>query len=174
LNADEENLEQFLQDLELEETTENNENDEIIESEFYEFSDVQWNAYEGRHKCFDFIGKSGLQLDLPKDISAFDTFMLFFDEDVINLIVTETNIYAEQTIQRTRISRHNRLNKWHPTNSEEIRKFFGLFMWMGLVRMGNITSYWSNKDIYKNSIAPSPSHVSKQISNIITPLTFFK
>ena len=80
--------------------------------------------------------------------------MLFFDEELINLIVTETNIYAKQTIQRTRTSRHNRLNKWHPTNSEEIRKFFGLFMWMGLVRMGNITSYWSNKDIYKNSIAP--------------------
>ncbi|GLV46249.1 hypothetical protein CBL_12326 [Carabus blaptoides fortunei] len=155
LNADEENLQQFLQDLESEETTENIENDEILECEFYEFSDVQWNAYVGRHKCFDFIGKSGLQLELPKNISAFDTFMLFFDEEVINLIVTESNIYAEQTIQRTRTSRHNRLNKWHPTNSEEIRRFFGLIMWMGLVRMGNITSYWSNKDIYKNSIAPS-------------------
>ena len=70
LNADKENDQQFFQDLELKKTTENIENDEILECEFYEFSDVQWNAYEGRHKCFDFIGKSGLQY--------------------INLIVTET------------------------------------------------------------------------------------
>ena len=63
LNANKENVQQFLQDLESEETTENIENDEILECEFYEFSDVQWNAYEGRHKCFDFIEKSGLQLD---------------------------------------------------------------------------------------------------------------
>ena len=66
----------FFLDLEQEETTENIEN-KILECEFYEFSDVQWNAYEGRHKCFDFIGKPGLQLDLPKNTSALDTFMLF-------------------------------------------------------------------------------------------------
>ena len=87
--------------------------------------------------------------------------MLFFKE-LINFIVTETRICCDQTIQRTRTSRHNRLNKWHPTNSEEIRKFFGLFMWMGLVRMGNITYNWSNKDIYKNSIGPK-HHVSTHI-----------
>ena len=68
--------------------------------------------------------------------------MLFFDEKLINLIVTETNLYAKQTIQRTRTSRHNRLNKWHLTNSEGITTFFALFMWMGLVQMGNMISYW--------------------------------
>ncbi|GLV35849.1 hypothetical protein CBL_09916 [Carabus blaptoides fortunei] len=46
LNANEENLQQFLQDLESGETRENIENNEILECEFYEFSDVQWNAYE--------------------------------------------------------------------------------------------------------------------------------
>ena len=57
--------------------------------------------------------------------------MLFFGKELINLIVTKTNIYAEQKIQRSQTSGHNLLNKWHPTNSEEIRKFFGLLMWMG-------------------------------------------
>lgn len=45
-------------------------------------SDVEWSDDEGRHKCFDFIGKSGLQLDLSRNISAFETFILFFDEEI--------------------------------------------------------------------------------------------
>ena len=46
LNADEETVKQFLQDLESEETTENIKNDEILRYKLYEFSDIQWNAYK--------------------------------------------------------------------------------------------------------------------------------
>lgn len=154
-DEEDDNLQERLEDMELEETAEENENDEISNCELLGSSDVEWGNYRGRHKLFNFMGKSGLQLDLPTNISGFDTFALFFDEEVINLIVTETNIYAEQTIKRNRITRHSRLNKWIPTDAEEMKNFFGLFMWMGLVRMGNITSYWSTKLVYKNTIAPS-------------------
>lgn len=114
----------------------------------------QWTEYQGRHKIFPFTGKSGLQIDVSKNISPYETFCLFVDDEVMNLIVEQTNKYAEQKIQVTRMSRHNRLNKWVSTNKEEIKKFLGLVLWMGLVPLGSIAAYWSTRPIYQNSIAP--------------------
>ncbi|GLV38191.1 hypothetical protein CBL_12837 [Carabus blaptoides fortunei] len=45
--------------------------------------------------------------------------------------------------------------KWtaYESDSEEIKKFLGLLIWMGLARLGSIPSYWSTRDIYKNNVA---------------------
>ena len=36
-----------------------------------------------------------------------------------------------------------RLDKWTPTNKNELKRFFGLLLWMGLVKLPSISSYWS-------------------------------
>lgn len=113
---------------------------------------VEWMEYEGRHKTFTFTGKSGLQTDIAGNISPFDAFSLFVDDDVLDFIVRETNRYADQVITSTRTSRHSRLSKWAPTCKDEMKKFLGLLMWMGLNRRSSIQSYWSTKPIYQNNI----------------------
>ena len=72
-------------------------------------------------------------MDLPSDISASEVLSLFLDEKMISLLVTETNTYAEQKLQQHEMTGQARHNRWQPTTSEEITKFIGLMIWMGLV-----------------------------------------
>ena len=37
---------------------------------------------------------------------------------------------------------------WHPTSSEEIRKFVAFLLYMGLVRVGSYELYWSTASLY--------------------------
>ena len=67
-------------------------------------------------------------------------------------IAEQTNIYAMQTLTRTRSWR---LNKWIPTNKCEIKKLFGLLIWMGLVKLPEIHLYWSKDPTFAQSFPPS-------------------
>jgi hypothetical protein len=63
--------------------------------------DIQWvwrevNALSNNVKI-PFTGQSGAQKDF---VSVLDIFLLFFDEEVIAVIVAGTNEYAEQYIQK--------------------------------------------------------------------------
>lgn len=105
-----------------------------------------WNDVTGKNqKQFLFNNtNSGSKIDIPVDSSAFDIFKLFFTSEIINLIVVETNRNAEQFLSKNRLSKSSRFTKWVPTNNNEIQKFFGLIIWMGLVQMPAIENYWCN------------------------------
>ncbi|XP_054742580.1 uncharacterized protein LOC129247471 [Anastrepha obliqua] len=55
-----------------------------------------WTEFSSRQKTFTFTGRSGLQQPIPTDISCIDAFLLFVDNDIIEVIVSETNKYAEE------------------------------------------------------------------------------
>lgn len=57
----------------------------------------------------------------------------FFSDDVYNLIVTQTNLYAEQS----------RIRNWTPTEKNEIRAFLGMIVIMGYHILSQIELYWS-------------------------------
>ena len=103
----------------------------------------------GRHKNFEFIGKHGLQSEISQQSTHLDIFLLFVDDEVINHIVVETNRFAEQNIASKPKLKHARMNKWNKTDPEEIKKFLGLMMWIGLVRLGHLEYYWSQNGVYK-------------------------
>lgn len=113
-----------------------------------------WTDYVGRQKYFAFTGRSGLQKDIPKDITPLEVFKLLVDEDVIRLIVEETNRFAEQSLS-SRKGKFSRFKKWTRTNPEEIQKFLGLTIWMGLVKLSSLPDYWAYDGIYKQHIPPS-------------------
>ena len=72
-------------------------------------------------------------MPLPHD--PLGLFSLFFDDDLVSLIVDETNRYAEQSLQGT--------DKEWSTNAEEIRAYFGFMILMGINRLPEIRDYWS-------------------------------
>lgn len=93
----------------------------------------------------------------PTDRSALTphhVFSVFFDEEVLDLIVTETNRYAAQILDSKDISKGARLTCWTETNRDEIRKFFGIVMYMGLIIYPTIEDYWSTHPLFKNNILP--------------------
>ena len=92
---------------------------------------------------------------IPPDYSPVDVFRLLIDDKVIDHIVCETINYADQEIAKITPKPYSRLKKWSPTNSEEIKQFLGLILWMGLVRLGSLENYWSKKRIYQQAIPTS-------------------
>ncbi|KAF5281757.1 hypothetical protein FQR65_LT14552 [Abscondita terminalis] len=145
-----------------EDVSTDNENDEF-ENENTEgrLADVtitptsQWLAVTGNYQQhFQFQERSGVIADIPDNAKAIDIFFRFVSDDILDLIVRETNRNAQQTLNKRQHTRSSRLSSWVPTNTIEIKKFFGLLLWMGLVRHPTIESYWSRNSKYKNDIAP--------------------
>jgi hypothetical protein len=105
--------------------------------------DVQWVWHEvnvlHNNVKIPFTGQSGAQKDF---VSVLDTFLLFFDEEVIAFIVTETNKYAEQYIQKCTPKPRSRVRKWEPVTGEEIYVALRLTMLMGIVQKPIIKSYF--------------------------------
>ncbi|KAJ8963694.1 hypothetical protein NQ314_005446 [Rhamnusium bicolor] len=81
-------------------------------------------------------------------------FSLIVDE-VIELIVSETNRFATHIMATQKLKKYARINKWEPTDREEIKKFLGLTLWMGLVRQSALPDYWSKFGIYRLDIPKS-------------------
>ena len=70
--------------------------------------------------------------------------------ELIEKIVIEMNLFANQTIAETTMMRSSHLKTWKDASPEEIRTFLGLIMYMGLVIKPSIELYWSKKMVYKD------------------------
>lgn len=91
---------------------------------------------------FMFAGNVAAEL---RNKSPYDFFRYFIDNEIIELMVNETNTYAQQTIENANLSRHSRLRKWKDVPAKEIETYLGVTFWMGLNKISKITDYWSKK-----------------------------
>jgi len=101
---------------------------------------------------FTFHGEEKITGTLPANPTAFDFFSLYFDDDIIDLIVAETNRYADQYISRNEIAPHSPVKTWQPTDRDEMKTFLGLATLMGIVFKPRLSMYWSTDSIYKTDI----------------------
>lgn len=73
------------------------------------------------------------------------TFQLFFSKDLIDLIVSQTNLYFEQSGKR-----------FQKTDAIEIQKFIGINLLMGIKKQPSYRDYWSSdsrlSDAYIQSV----------------------
>lgn len=99
-----------------------------------------------------FRGEEKILDSLPNNPTALDFFRLYFTDDVIDLLVAETNSYADQYISRNVVAPHSPVNKWIPTESNEMLSFLGLAILMGIVFKPRLIIYWSSDLVYKTSI----------------------
>ncbi|KAI5728181.1 hypothetical protein M8J77_012602 [Diaphorina citri] len=105
--------------------------DEDLQSE-----EPVWTSYTGRHKDLTFDGPTDLQRYVSPDSSPLEIYNMIIDDEIINLIVTETNRFGLPH------------EGFEQTTAEEIRRFFFLAMYMGLVKLGAIPDYWSTSPLY--------------------------
>jgi len=95
-------------------------------------TNLAWFNVTGDYqKQFVFNKNPGLKIYIPENASVWYHFNLFCSDDIIELIVIETNRNAEQFLSKIRLSKASRFSKWVPTNYNEIKKFIGLLLWMG-------------------------------------------
>ncbi|KAE8740588.1 hypothetical protein FOCC_FOCC013888, partial [Frankliniella occidentalis] len=67
-----------------------------------------------------------------------------FTDEIMELIVKETNRYAGQT-RAAGLAGRSRLRDWKPTDVEEMRRYFGILLVMGLNDQGHVKNYWKTK-----------------------------
>ena len=78
-----------------------------------------------------------------RDIQPIDVYKLFCTDEVIDLIVMETNRYFEYTVAKEPITRLSKMNARKPVPSKDIQQFLGILIMMGLNRQPTVDSYWA-------------------------------
>lgn len=100
-----------------------------------------------------FIGNSGPINEAVTVNEGVKILKLFFTPELVQLIVRETNLYAEQQIKKKclPLPRRSRVWEWKPTTEDEIYVVLALFMLMGTVQKPTLCSYFS-----KNATLATP------------------
>ncbi|XP_022197351.1 piggyBac transposable element-derived protein 4-like [Nilaparvata lugens] len=85
------------------------------------------------------------------DLKPIHVFRSFIDDEVVELVVCETNRNAKTFLEKTLLSHSARAKAWKETTNEEVLKFFGIVLYMGLVPYPYIPDYWSSNPLYKDN-----------------------
>lgn len=92
---------------------------------------------------------------MPVNREPIDIYRLFVDQELVEKMVHATNLYARNLVAQSTLSSSARAQNWTDTNVNEMYAFIGLMMWMGLVSMPTIASYWQRSTLYQNTVAPT-------------------
>lgn len=101
-----------------------------------------------------FTGVPGIQFG-SAGFEKLDFVSLFLTDELIDMFVTETNLYAQQKINIGPQRRCVRLHQWYPTDRVEMKKFIGLTLLMGIVHKPDIAMYWSTDPLYRSAVFPA-------------------
>ncbi|CAH2006536.1 unnamed protein product [Acanthoscelides obtectus] len=120
-----------------------------------------WTIPQGHHLVFpkNFVQDQGICPEIAAALQGgtpYDFFSLFLDNEILDLMVEQTNLYATQVIcSANDVPHSSRLHKWSPTDRQEMQRFLGLVGYMGLVRMPTVRHYWSRKPLFRNEFISS-------------------
>lgn len=92
----------------------------------------------------EFSGHSRLK-QFPAGNQPIDFFNLIFQDNFYDLIIRETNKFAEEIFLRPH-SHRSRITEWRDLSKEELKKFIGLVFHMGIVKLNRVTEYWNTNE----------------------------
>ncbi|KAM3857245.1 piggyBac transposable element-derived protein 4-like [Diretmus argenteus] len=86
--------------------------------------------------------KAAASLESDEPVHFFE---LLLSDEVLQLIVVQSNLYAEQCIALLDqlATPYSRLNAWKPLTVGELKRFLGLLFLTGLIRKPSLAEYWS-------------------------------
>ena len=90
-----------------------------------------------------FTGVPGMTGPIPTTPLGF--FQLFFTYELLHFFMEETNDYASYMIyEMLRPSPY----PWYDCTVEDIARYLGIIMWMGIVKMPQMKMYWARHKVY--------------------------
>lgn len=101
----------------------------------------------------DFTEMNGPRNFNPLNIGQVTETQIFssiIDDQVIDLLVRETNRYAEQFFEakpKETLPPSSLMRKWSPTNREEMKAFMGILLFMGYIKYPSYHMYWNTDPI---------------------------
>ena len=131
-------------------TPESSDDDDQSSSSFNSRPLGSWSTDDGSHrKQLVFTDDNGIYVFTEMSattVKPIDIYSMMITHDVYDLIVEQTNLNAQQSLM-TQPVRSSRLKKWKDTDKTEIKKFLAIVLYMGMVKLPTIYSYWS-KDLF--------------------------
>lgn len=123
------------------------------------FQGSKWRPPVGNQQVFPPFTKAyGVDIhlaDILRDKEPADFFLSLIDDNIFSYIVNQTNLFATQYVLTNDVAPSARVHNWVPTDIYEIKRFFGLLLYMGIVRMPSISDYWSQEPMFRNTYVPS-------------------
>nr|CAI5856095.1 unnamed protein product [Callosobruchus analis] len=111
-----------------------------------------WGPIVPREQNLVFKAAQQTNYDRTAIRDPIDAYKPFVTDDILDLIVEETNRYAAACLTATSSTRQPKHSTaWKDTNVYELQKFFAIIIiTMGLVPMPKASCYWSKDDMYNN------------------------
>ncbi|GFV79419.1 putative piggybac transposable element-derived [Trichonephila clavipes] len=94
---------------------------------------------------FDFTESPGILVNFSDD-TLIQYFEYFFDDSMLELIVEETNVYAEQCFHSHKSKMLSKQREWRATCKEEVRILLCIWIMQGIVKKPVEQWYWSNDE----------------------------
>lgn len=100
---------------------------------------------------------SGPSSAVPKEMpNVLDYFTLYFDNEIIEHLVTETNRYAEQFFKKTPQKKQSSYyDSWNGCTASDIKCYLALLLHMGLCKMPRIECHWRSDALYNCPLCPN-------------------
>ena len=105
-------------------------------------NDGEWFSISQSAPSSDFLGKEQVLLGTDQFASIrkpIDTFRIMVSDDILDILVAETNRYGGEMNQN-----------FIETNRIELVKFLALVDYMGIVELPEISLYWSKNPLYRS------------------------
>lgn len=84
---------------------------------------------------------------LPEGNKPIDYFNILFTDELLDLLVEETNAYALEIFFK--MSHQNaRITNWIDTNKLEMKKFLSLVFHMGTIKLNRLEDYWKTNKLF--------------------------
>lgn len=100
-----------------------------------------WSEEINRREDVEFQEEVGITVGSENLQSYLDFFSLFITEEVWQLLVEQTNLYAEQ--KRGPEQKRGESFVWYPVTTDEMKGWVSLYLNMALLNKPNLSSYWS-------------------------------
>lgn len=107
-----------------------------------------WSDDPADLKVFHFLKSNELLQIIPGNNEPIDYFRAIFDEVILDLIVRETNNYAEQVFLSSGVRENSRISRWKAITSAEMLIFIGLVLHNGTIRLNRLQDYWKRHPLF--------------------------
>lgn len=96
---------------------------------------------------FPFVGREAFNI-VPREKTPFGFFRSLFTDDILEFVVNETNINAENIFLSGKTKVNSRICSWKPVTKDELLIFMGIFLHMGVVRQPRMRDYWKTDPLF--------------------------
>ncbi|XP_062526946.1 uncharacterized protein LOC101741752 isoform X5 [Bombyx mori] len=105
-----------------------------------------WSIDPGCMKKIDFTKEQELLVPPPTD--PYEAFRLIIDNELLDLIVRETNLNAARVASSENVKQTSRIKSWKDVTRDELLTFIGLLLHTGTIRLNRISDYWKRHHLF--------------------------